>query len=307
MILTCPACATSYFVPDAAIGPNGRRVRCKSCGHDWHAVSEDAPLDLAEVAAAVAPASPLDAPLNEEPAAPPPLPQAFRAREQERRRAREAVRQGLAWGLLIVLIMAVMVSAYIWRDSIVARVPGLATAYKAVGIHTNAVGLEFEAENARYAAHDTSRVVVSGALRNIRDYEIVAPPIRISILDNAGREIDHKIIRIDGPPVLPGKVEGFAAILPNPEGRFATASMTFITEPKAKPAAAPKAAPKAAPDAAPKGATREAEAAKAEPAAAASTEADTARTDGLRRIGTLPSTEPPLDNGGTAGVSAGNG
>lgn len=303
MILTCPACATSYFVPDAAIGPNGRRVRCKSCGHDWHAVSEDAPLDLAEVAAAVAPASPLDAPLNEEPAAPPPLPQAFRAREQERRRAREAVRQGLAWGLLIVLIMSVLVSAYIWRDSIVARVPGLATAYKAVGIHTNAVGLEFEAENARYAAHDTSRVVVSGAVRNIRDYEIVAPPIRISILDNAGREIDHKIIRIDGPPVLPGKVEGFAAILPNPEGRFATASMTFITEPKAKPAPA-AASPST------KGAKGEAEAApkaaQVEPTSAATAEA-ASRTDGLRRIGTLPSTEPPLDNGGTAGVSAGNG
>ena len=303
MILTCPACATSYFVPDAAIGPNGRRVRCKSCGHDWHAVSEDAPLDLAEVAAAVAPASPLDAPLNEEPAAPPPLPQAFRAREQERRRAREAVRQGLAWGLLIVLIMSVLVSAYIWRDSIVARVPGLATAYKAVGIHTNAVGLEFEAENARYAAHDTSRVVVSGAVRNIRDYEIVAPPIRISILDNAGREIDHKIIRIDGPPVLPGKVEGFAAILPNPEGRFATASMTFITEPRARPAPA-------AASPSPKGAKREAEAApkaaEIEPTSAATAEA-ASRTDGLRRIGTLPSTEPPLDNGGTAGVSAGNG
>jgi len=306
MILTCPACATSYFVPDTAIGPNGRRVRCKSCGHDWRAVSEDAPLDLAEVAAAVAPASPLDAPLNEDPATPPPLPQAFRAREQERRRAREAVRQGLAWGLLIVLIMAVLVSAYIWRDSIVARVPGLATAYKAVGIHTNAVGLEFEAENARYAAHDTSRVVVSGAVRNIRDHEIVAPPIRISILDNAGREIDHKIIRIDGPPVLPGKVEGFAAILPNPQGRFATASMTFITQPKAKPAAPPKAAPSASP----KGAAAEAEAveaAEAEPVAASPTETTANRADGLRRIGTLPLTDQPLDNGALSGVSAGNG
>ncbi|MDA0744748.1 MAG: zinc-ribbon domain-containing protein, partial [Proteobacteria bacterium] len=52
MILTCPACATSYFVPDEAIGPNGRRVRCKTCGHDWRASLEDAPLELEPAAGA---------------------------------------------------------------------------------------------------------------------------------------------------------------------------------------------------------------------------------------------------------------
>ena len=35
MIITCPACATQFRVPDGALGTDGRKLRCSSCRHVW--------------------------------------------------------------------------------------------------------------------------------------------------------------------------------------------------------------------------------------------------------------------------------
>jgi len=78
MILTCPACGTSYVVKDGAIPPQGRQVRCASCKHSWHQDGEagvaEAPLPLAEPVQApvVEAAAPIEEPVaavNEPPVA----------------------------------------------------------------------------------------------------------------------------------------------------------------------------------------------------------------------------------------------
>jgi predicted Zn finger-like uncharacterized protein len=45
MILTCPQCDTSYNVDIDVLPPEGRKVRCKTCGHTWIQTPEFFPAD----------------------------------------------------------------------------------------------------------------------------------------------------------------------------------------------------------------------------------------------------------------------
>lgn len=249
MILTCPSCATSYFTPDEAIGANGRTVRCKTCKHTWRATLDE-PLELS----ATAPEEPTSfgrredtAPesLAETPA--PELPRAFRARAEQQRRLRRAATHGVVWAGVASGFAALLGAAWLFRVEVVEMAPRTAAAYAAVGLTVNPTGLDFEAITARPMPNDPGKVLVSGALRNVRDDERVAPQIRVALLDAHGAEIGHALVDIDAAPVLPGKVQGFAAVIADPGARGQGIGVAFVLDAPPKGHAAPAHRPAPAP------------------------------------------------------------
>lgn len=252
MILTCPECATSYFTPDESIGPNGRRVRCQACAHTWRATLLDEPLELTAPAEETRAAEPAAfsrrddlAPETLAGAPAPELPRAFRARAEHQRRMRRAAGVGAVWAGLSCLFVGLLGAAWLFRVQVVELYPRAAAAYAAVGAPVNPVGLEFEAVRARPAPNDPGQVLVSGALRNVRNHPVVPPVVRVALLDAEGREIGHQMLTVPGPAIQPRAVLGFATLAPDPRARVADIGVAFDLQ--ARPQGAPQTPPADAP------------------------------------------------------------
>lgn len=243
MILTCPECATSYSVDDTKIGPAGREVRCAACGTRWHASLN--PLELAPAAPSSLPAPPsAPTPAAEAVAVdiePPQLrvrntetlPRAYRQRQQAKKDVKRAATTGAVLAGMAVMIAAIIGTAYLFRIDIVQLWPKSSSAYAALRIPVNPLGLEFEDVSARPSLKDGhAALIVAGKIRNTKAAAVESPPLRIELLDKAGKNLAVKIADPENALIPPGEVRHFQVALLDPPLMAEDAEVGFALDRK---------------------------------------------------------------------------
>ena len=237
MILTCPDCATRYFVDEAKLGAGGRKVRCASCGASWRAEAEVEPLDLAAAVtpltspvAAAEPVRPADA-----------LPRSFRAQQEARRRTRQAVAAGVVWASLAAAFVAVVLCAVIFRVQVVRLWPRTAGAYAALRLPVNPLGLSPEGVQATPGLQGGHAMLfVHGLERNVEGAPRPVAALRVSLYDRGGARLASQVVRVGGEPLAPGEARAFQAAFTDPPLAGSQVGVDFVFErPARRPVARP--------------------------------------------------------------------
>ena len=226
MILTCPACASRYEVDAASIPAHGRTVRCAGCSHSWRAEpprGEAPPLELQSLP------SELNEPDLAAPAAA--LPKKIRAENRARRQTRDAVAAGAVWGVLGALVLAVVGGAALFRVDVVRLWPRTAGAYAKVGLTVNPTGLAPEAIQAGPGLKNGhAAVLVSGLVRNVETRAHDPVPLRIALLDKAGKPLVGQVVRLADGALAPGQTRPFSAVFLDPPTDSANVQVAFALD-----------------------------------------------------------------------------
>lgn len=251
MILTCPDCATSYFVDDKRIPEHGRAVKCSSCGARWSATKEPAappqpaPKVIADPPPPPEPALAVEVPVDDlevvaiEPA-PAPEPEleqpAARARRAPPPRRAEPVRRDSKVGAvaasisLAATLVALVAGAVLFRSEVMRLWPQSSAAYARLGLPMPGAGLVIEGVHLKPTfVSGRPALAVAGVVRNMRNETVTAPALRINLLNRAGEPIAARIARPLNPQVPAGSLRHFSVAIADPPANMQDVEVVFET------------------------------------------------------------------------------
>lgn len=215
MILNCPECSTRYLVDPAALGTNGRTVRCAKCSHSWH---EDPPEDMPKRVDILPP-------LDE----PPPIPPGSNLPAIVSRRKRA---NRIGWMALAAVIILIVAGGVLARHPIVELWPPAARLYALVGLPVTAEQATTELKFRNIASQQIVEggvpvLVVRGEIENIGGSVRQVPAILIALTNAENQELHHWTFAADSSELAAGATTKFTTRLTSPPEGASNISVRF--------------------------------------------------------------------------------
>jgi predicted Zn finger-like uncharacterized protein len=218
MQLSCPNCSAKYEVPETAIGPNGRKIRCRACDTSWFEPGRLPAASSTPLPATPPPVSPIPA-ASAIPESPMAEPETAIAEEAPRRRWRGP---WLLLGLVVLVVILGGVAATILMG------PQQMVSRLGLGERRVPLGIAITREpDWRMIAGGSQLFAVSGRIWNPTNVEQPVPDIRAELKDAEGKTVYRWTITRPVPKLAPGASANFDGAAVDVPAASAKVNVTF--------------------------------------------------------------------------------
>lgn len=214
MQLSCPNCGATYEVPENAIGPTGRKIRCRACDTSWFEPARGAPASLPVTPPPVAPIA-MAGPLPEIPA------------DEARLKGGESTptRRRGPWLLLGLVILVVILGGI---AATILMGPRQMASRLGLDERRVPLGIAITREpDWRMIAGGSQLFAVSGRIWNPTNVEQAVPDIRAELKDAEGHVVYHWTITRPVQRLAPGASANFDGAAVDVPAASAKVNVTF--------------------------------------------------------------------------------